>query len=183
VTGIRSLASGLLVLLFGGLALACARAASGPSPLPAPPIDCSLMATGPFRVGAPIPLGFTLVNRGEKPIFALRWYTPLEGFRGDLFTVTPLSADGGGPLSYQGPMVKRGDPVAEDYVELAPGVPAQGTIDLGLAYDLHRPGAYSVEFRRGLADRVDERSALPRPRDAHQPGPLTCAPLRIEIVP
>lgn len=116
---------------------------------------------------------------GERPVYALRWYTPLEGVRGSFLKVERE----GIALPYQGPLVKRGDPSLEDYVEIYSGKPVEGTVDLGPAYDFSRPGSYSIEFKTGLADLVDEPTLLPRSREAHHPVPLACAPVRFELRP
>jgi hypothetical protein len=175
-----AVAAALLLGTLGSIGTACMRAASVPKPAP-PDLDCRLTPAGPFTAGGPVALRFTLTNRGAEPLYALRWYTPLEGVRGDLFVIT--SAAGGSPLPYQGPLVKRGDPRREDYVELTPGQPVSGEADIAPAYGLDRPGSYTVELRSGLSDLATDPAALPRSRDAHRPAPLSCAPLRIEIFP
>lgn len=131
------------------------------------------------RAGGPIEVRFTLVNRSDRALYVLRWYTPLEGIYGNILTVERA----GEPVSYQGPLAKRGDPGKDDYLELAPGKALDATIDLGPAYDFSRPGRYTARFSRGLADVATDPATLPRPRDAHQAVPLACPVLTLEVVP
>lgn len=148
-------------------------------------LECRLRMEEPLRAGGPVILRFTLSRisgsggSGDKPVYALRWYTPLEGIRGSFLKVERE----GVAIPYQGPMVKRGDPSLEDYVEVFPDKPVEGMVDLGPAYDFSRPGGYTVEFKAGLGDLVDEPTLLPRPRDAHRPVPLACDPVRFELRP
>ena len=169
----------LAVLAFA--ALSCMRTDPARSDPPFG-LECRLRMEEPLRAGGPVILRFTLSRAsgsGEKPVYALRWYTPLEGIRGSFLNVQR----DGVAIPYQGPMVKRGDPSLEDYVEVSPDKPVEGMVDLGPAYDFSRPGRYSIEFKTGLGDLVDEPTLLPRPRDAHRPVPLACDPLSFELRP
>jgi hypothetical protein len=188
LTGNRSsrpaalLAVSLAIVSFA--AFACMRTAPAQSDSASGPpsgLECRLRVEAPVKAGGPVVLHFSLSQPAgaTKSLYALRWYTPLEGVRGDSLKVER----GGVELPYQGPMVKRGDPAAEDYVALAPGNPAEGSTDIGPAYGLTQPGTYTIGFRAGLADLVDDKALVPRPRDAHQPAPLTCPPVRFEIGP
>lgn len=85
---------------------------------------------------------FTLTNRGDRPVSVLKWHTPLEGIRNDIFRIVK----DGEPVPYVGPMVKRAQPTAEDYVTLAPGETASATVDLGAVYAFPEPGRYEVRY-------------------------------------
>ena len=61
-------------------------------------LECRLEASGPAAVR------FTLVNRTDSPLWALRWNTPLEGWKGTIFALT----SGGAEDSYTGPMLQEG---------------------------------------------------------------------------
>lgn len=144
-----------------------------------PDLVCKL--TGRARVGAGerVEITFTLSNRGAAGVSILRWYTPLEGMRGDIFRVTR----GGRPVPYDGPLIKRGDPVAADYIEIPAGKSVSGTVDLSTAYGFREPGTYRVVFPRGLSDVVRAGETFPRPREAHRQRKLSCAPIAIEVTP
>jgi hypothetical protein len=121
---------------------------------------------------------FTLRNRSARPVSVLTWQTPLEGLLGDVFRVRK---DGGEPLPYRGPMVKRGDPDADDYVRLAPGAEATEEVDVALAYDLTSPGRYAISFRGLLMD-IAPPSSAPRPRGRHRAVHVDCGGVDVEIV-
>ncbi|HKV11634.1 MAG TPA: protease [Thermoanaerobaculia bacterium] len=137
----------------------------------APRLECRLEASGPSAVR------FTLVNRTDAPLWALRWNTPLEGWRGTIFEL----ASGGAEIPYTGPMTKRGDPGREDYVEIPAGGKVEGTVDLTLVYDLGKPGTYRLRVTGGLQDLTTDFGAVPRPRDRHEPAPLDCPAIEIRV--
>lgn len=142
-----------------------------------PDLACRLEAEPGAVAGGPVKVRFALSNRGSRAVRVLRWLTPLEGFWSDVFDVS----SGGRKLAYEGPMMKRGDPGAEDYVEIAPGKSVNAVVDLAGPYDLRQAGTYEVAFTRGLADVVPSGDRFPRPRDQHRRKNLECAPLRIEV--
>jgi hypothetical protein len=155
---------------------------TAPAPTPGPfGLECGLTSASAAqpRADGPIEVRFTLVNRSDRTVYVLRWSTPLEGIYGDILTVERA----GEAIAYRGPLVKRGDPGRGDYLDLAPGKSLDATIDLGPAYDFSRSGRYTARFSRGLADVATDPAALPRPRDAHQPVPLACPVLTLEVVP
>ena len=144
-----------------------------------PDLFCRLEAEPGAVAGGPVKVRFTLSNRGARAVRVLKWQTPLEGFWSDVFDVTL----GGRKLAYEGPLMKRGDPGAEDYVEVAPGRSATAVVDLAGPYDLTRPGTYGVAFTRGLADVVRESETGPRPRNAHRRRPLSCEAIDVVVAP
>src|SRR5262245_2973985 len=94
---------------------------------PSADLTCTLARSSPR--GAPLVLEFTLTNRGDRPLAVLDWNTPLEGMVGDAFVIR---LDGGDALPYRGPLIKRGDPEREEYVEVAPGKAATASVEPGL---------------------------------------------------
>lgn len=92
--------------------------------------------------GERVPLTFTLINRSERSLFVLKWYTPLEGIAGEIFQVRR----DGQLLPYQGILAMRGDPAPQDYLHLAPGASAEATVDLAQAYDFSQAGTYTIRF-------------------------------------
>ncbi|HYG64271.1 MAG TPA: protease [Thermoanaerobaculia bacterium] len=169
----------LHLVVLGAVALAgCVNAASRPAGAPA--LGCRLEAVPPLTAGGPVRVRLTLTNRGESPVWALRWNTPFEGrWQGTPFTVST----GGREVPYEGPMVKRGDPGREEYVEIAPGASAEATADLAEAYALAAPGRYRVEGAGGLHDLATSAAGVPRPRNRHQPAPLDCAAVELTVTP
>ena len=141
------------------------------------PLECRLSAEKTVPTGRPVMVRFTLRNPGPKPVSVLIWQTPLEGLLGNLFDVR--GPDGAVP--YSGPMVKRGDPDADEYVRIEGGAEVSDEVDVTAAYDLSRPGRYTVAFRGRLFD-VTTPASVPRRRDLHQAVPVACPPLEIAVL-
>jgi hypothetical protein len=144
-----------------------------------PDLACRLDAEPGAVAGGPVKVRFTLTNRGARGVRVLRWQTPLEGFWSDVFDVS----SGGRKLAYEGPLMKRGDPVRDDYVEIAPGKSVTAVVDLAGPYDLRSPGTYRVAFKRGLLDVVREGRAFPRPRGQHRRRSLACEGIEVVVRP
>ena len=136
-----------------------------------PTITCRLEAQPPASIR------FELSNGSDAALRVLTWNTPLEGWKGTVLRVTR----DGEELPYQGPMLKRGDPQADDYVEIAAGGRVDATVDLAEVYDVSRPGTYTVEADGDLIDvTAGPTEVIPRPRDRHQPMPLDCGAVTLE---
>lgn len=138
-------------------------------------LECAL--TGPSQVGPgkPVEVLFRLTNRTQRPLFVLKWHTPLEGVRSNLFTVT---RDGAG-LPYQGPMVKRAAPTAGDYVTIAPGASVEARVDVSQVYEMAPPGNYQLTFRDELMDVATEQAEVPHAMDAFQGMPVECPSVEV----
>ncbi len=87
-------------------------------------------------------LRFTLINESDTPLHLLRWYTPLEGIAGEIFTVKR----DGNLLPYQGIIASRMPPTPDDYIALDAGASVSVVVDLSEGYDLSEPGEYTVKF-------------------------------------
>jgi hypothetical protein len=135
---------------------------SAPTAAARPALSCRL------EIQAPTSIRFELTNGSGSSLRVLKWNTPLEGWKGTVFRVTR----NGEEVPYQGPMLKRGDPQADAYVEIPAGGKADATVDLAEVYDLSRPGTYKVEVDGDLIDVT--AGEIPRPRDLHQALPLDC---------
>ena len=146
---------------------------------PAPLLSCALQAHARVRSGDPVRVHFRLKNLAARPLFVLGWRTPIEGLFGNDWQVTR----GGVEIPYQGPMVKRGEPEAEDYVTIAPGEAAEAEVEVSLAYEMRQPGRYVIAFRGPLMDVTTATAAVPRPLAQHQPMAVQCAVLEIEVTP
>jgi len=155
------------------IAIACSMSVSAPASSPAAPaLRCALEAPAHAAAGGPVLLRFTVTNTGPGALQLLRWNTPFEaGWFAPFVSVTR----DGQALSWQGPVLKRGDPAAEDYFRLEPGGTRTAVLDLALPVDLTRPGRYRVTPRIRLVDLFDARTAAPpRPRADHEGADLPC---------
>ena len=113
--------------------------------------------------GESVPIKFSLENLSDRPLRILKWYTPMEGIAGDIFHV----ALDGHQVEYIGRMVRRGQPLESDYLLLGPYQTVTATVDLAEAYDLSRPGAYSVDFTGTIHDAVVATVDSPRKMEEH----------------
>ncbi len=133
-------------------------------------LECAISVAPNLPLGGPVELRFTLSNPMKGPAFVLNWRTPLEGMKGRDFEITRDGAE----VPYQGPMVKRAAPTAENYVMLSPGGSVDATVDLSKAYDLSKPGKYRIAFRGELIDVAPDLSQVGRPMDKFQPMTVQC---------
>jgi len=156
--------------------VATAASAAGRDPRQ---LHCTLSLEGPPHAGGPVRVRMTLRNAGERPLWVLRWGTPLEeGWLGTPFALRDAS---GNEVPFRGAQLKRGDPRDADYVEIAAHGELSATADLAAAYDLTRPGTYELRVDRELYDLTSK--SVPRLRDRFTPAPLDCMPLRIIVAP
>ncbi len=133
-------------------------------------LECTLSVAPQVAAGEPVEVLFRLTNRTERPLYVLDWHTPLEGLRSKLFTVTRDGAE----VPYEGPMMKRAAPSADDYVAVAPGASVEARVDVSLAYDLKPPGRYRLTFRDELMDVATEQAEVPHPLEGFRPLPVKC---------
>ena len=143
----------------------------------AQPLECRLEPVTPLTAGGNVAVRFRLTNRTNAPLWILRWNTPFEGWRGTLFT---LSHDGA-EIPYQGPMVKRGDPSREEYVEIPAGESVSATVDLSEVYEIKKPGLYEATVTGGLQDVMKDAASVPRTRDQQQGMELRCAGITLDV--
>ena len=141
-------------------------------------VSCNLGGPGSITVGSAVPMRFTLKNDTQQRLHVLRWYTPLEGIRGEIFRVTR----GDQELAYRGPLARRADPVEGDYLVLEAGERVTVDFDLTSVYDLSSAGNYTVEFVSKLHDVVSDADSVPRQKDEFRPLVLICKPLSLDIV-
>jgi hypothetical protein len=130
-----------------------------------------------LEVGEPVNVTFRLTNPTAQPLFVLDWHTPLEGLLSNCLEVTRDGTE----IPYQGPMFKRGNPEASDYVTLAPGGSAENTIEAQLAYDFSQPGTYRIAFRGPLMDVATQQAEVPRPLAQHRAVPVQCQAIETKI--
>jgi hypothetical protein len=140
-------------------------------------LKCELSVAPRLEAGEPVRVTFRLTNPAAQPLYVLNWHTPLEGL---LSNCLEISRDGT-EIPYQGPMFKRGDPEAEDYVTLAPGASAENTIEAQLAYDFLQPGTYRIAFKGLLMDVATQQAEVPRPLAQHRALPVQCQAVETAI--
>ncbi|HZI72345.1 MAG TPA: M35 family metallo-endopeptidase [Nitrososphaeraceae archaeon] len=87
-------------------------------------------------------LVFTLNNKSNETLSVLKWRTPLEGFKDDMFNVRKQDET----ALYLGKIVKRGLPKPKDYITLEPNGSASTEVILDEAYDITGSGNYAVKF-------------------------------------
>ncbi len=137
-------------------------ACSTPAPAQAPTLSAKLEVVHVDAARSQANVRFTLKNDGKSRVHFLKWHTPFEGFRSALFKVVC----GGREVSYHGPIVKRGAPGPNDYLELAAGESLAAVADLASVYDLP-PGECTVSFAGAILDAVAADSP---PRKAGMAG-------------
>ncbi len=133
-------------------------------------LRCELSVAPRLEAGEPVMVTFRLTNSTAQPLSVLTWHTPLEGLLSSCLEVTRAGAE----IPYQGPMLKRGDPDAEDYVTLAPGASVEETIEAQLAYDFSQPGTYRIAFPGPLMDVAMRQAEVPHPLAQHRSLPVRC---------
>jgi hypothetical protein len=134
-------------------------------------------AAHPLIAGLPIAMRFQLTNRREQPVWMLRWNTPWEGWSGTVFSVSLQGPE----LPYRGILAKRGDPGAAEYVKLRAGESMITGLDLSQAYDMSKPGLYTVKAVGDLQDVIQDGTQPPRPRDRFQAVGLVCNELTLDV--
>jgi hypothetical protein len=140
-------------------------------------LQCSLAAPASVIAGQPVPLRFVLANRGAAAAQVLGWGTPFEGW---FAAYVEVSRDGAAVV-YRGPMIKRGDPAADEYVRIAAHRSRRAEVDLAQPFDLSVPGVYRVRPRITLFDVAAAGEPIPRPRDRHVAQALDCAEFEVRV--
>lgn len=101
-----------------------------------------------YETGVDVRLTITLMNASAADYWILKWNTPLEGLQSNLLAVTR----DGVKIPYDGIMIKRGNPIDEDYALLRAGEAVSETLRLCDAYDLSQPGRYKVSVDTFVLD-------------------------------
>jgi len=124
----------LFISVLSYLLLACTHANAIKAPIKAMDtiFSCQLSIEPSQQLGSPVELTVSIENTLTTPVKLLTWYTPFEGFLSDL---VQIEIDGQ-TLPYQGPMVKRGEPTADDFVDLVPQQQLTTVLDLSNAYPI-----------------------------------------------
>jgi peptidyl-Lys metalloendopeptidase len=160
------------VALLAIFSIHCAKSSAVPN-ANAQPLGCRIEPVA----DSPTSVRFTLTNQTDARLWVLRWNTPLEGGKGTLFTVTANGTE----IPYQGPMLKRGDPGREDYVEVPAGESASNTVNLADVYEMGQPGQYEVKVTGNLHDVAKDGASVPRPRDRQEAMELGCEGITLDV--
>ncbi|MBT2746799.1 MULTISPECIES: M35 family metallo-endopeptidase [unclassified Lysobacter] len=88
----------------------------------------------------------SITNTSKKAVRLPKWQLPSDQFESKLFSISY----NGQPVAYEGAMVKRGLPQAQDFAILQPGETVRRVIDLSAGYDLSKTGQYVVAFNAPL---------------------------------
>ena len=135
----------LLTLVLAACGPASPSAAGSPAETKPPSgadLEAELSAPASLPDGDSVEVEFTLINNSKTDLYVLKWYTPLEGFGGEIFEVE----GDGQSIPYEGPLAMRGDPDPESYVFLEAGTSLSVMVDLATAYDFSIPGTYTITF-------------------------------------
>ena len=142
-------------------------------------LECALSAPATVKAGEPVEVVFRLSNPTSQPLYVLDWHTPLEGLLNNIFQVTRDGAE----ISYAGPMLKRANPGADDYVAVAPGATVEGKVNVALAYDFTQPGRYRIAFQGRLMDVATQQAGLPHTMDGFRELPVKCNEVETTVTP
>ncbi len=96
-----------------------------------------------FSYDESVPVSVTFTNQSRASVKVLRWLTPFDGVKEDLFVVTI----DGKPVEYIGAHYKRPAPTEKDYITLKGGETFEAKVDLAGYYDLSQTGFYQVNYR------------------------------------
>jgi peptidyl-Lys metalloendopeptidase len=133
--------------------------------------ECRLTVADGYRLGEPIVVGFEIRNIGGETCRILTWDTPLGGDPLNFLTVTRDDV----ALQYDGRLVRRGDPVADDYITLEPGASRSVKVDISRLYPIDLPGEYAATLTTTLVDAfpvTEKTDPITRSRPEHQSHPL-----------
>jgi hypothetical protein len=130
--------------------------------------------------GGPVRVRFTVTNRSDRPLYLLKWYTPLEGVLGDTFQVTYRGQE----QDYLGPLVSRAAPTPDQYVLLAPGEFDTAVVDLAQVYDFSGAGDYQIVFRSPrISHLVEDPADFAESMDPLGPVSIPSNPITVTVDP
>ena len=95
-----------------------------------------------FKKNDNIKVWFIVENTGESDLVFCRYYTPFEGFGGDIFQVTI----DGKKVEYIGKLIKRSPPREEDYITLKAGETKSIELNLEDGYNIYQKGNYEISY-------------------------------------
>jgi hypothetical protein len=112
-----------------------------------------------------INIGFSIENLSPNDLWILKWYTPLEGIKSNIFKVVCDGVE----ITYEGRMVKRGAPERDDYLRLAARSTERVEVDLSNAYNCPAAKECRVNFKGRIHDVASDARQVPRAMADHSP--------------
>ena len=103
-----------------------------------------------------VPVNVSITNQSKGSVKILRWLTPFDGVKDNLFAVTV----DGKAVEYIGPDYKRPAPTDKDYITLKAGETFEATVDLAGYYDLSQTGFYQVNYNVEAANIFSRQTTL-----------------------
>ena len=132
------------------------------------PLRVSMYAAGNGNVEV------ILTNTSNKIVRVPKYQLPMGDLQAKLFSI---SRDGE-QVAYEGPMIKRGLPLASDFAILRPGQSYKSVVALADAYDMRKSGTYTIALASAMQHAsLSDGSMLKTPRGL--PLTLQSAPLRM----
>ena len=128
-------------VLAGAIAAVSAQPAAKSNPLRVSMV--AAQASGGGFLGA---VEVTITNTSNHTVRVPKWELPSDFIEAKLFQVSR----NGEVVQYEGPMVKRPLPKAEDFAMLRAGETLRTTVDLSGAYDMSKSGEYVVTLSSPL---------------------------------
>lgn len=108
-------------------------------------IAISLSAEPSYKVKEAVFVTVRVTNNTHNDIKFLKWGTPFESMpTRDMFSV---KKEDNQILPYQGRMVKRGKPEANDYISIQAGQTLKQGMDISRAYGINASGTYHVQYK------------------------------------
>jgi len=119
-------------------------------------------------------LSFSVSNESNQSMRILKWHTPLDGIKSDMFHVEYEGRE----VVYLGPIYKRGQPTEDDYLTLPPGETVTEKIDFQETYDIADAGRYNVRYKsEHLQVGVEEPKTLMKKYKATRRSKRAAAPV------
>ncbi len=115
-----------------------------------------------FAYDESVPVNVSFTNEGKSSVRILRWLTPFDGVKDNLFVVTV----NGKPVQYIGADYKRPAPTEKDYVTINTGETFNSTVDLAGYYDLSETGYYQVNYGIESANAFSAQTSLLKQADS-----------------
>lgn len=122
------------------------------------PLRVSVLSLGADKVEV------TVTNTSSRTLRIPKWQLPTDVQRSNLFRITRDGVE----VGFEGAMIKRGVPTAEDFAILRAGRSYRSVVKLGAAYDLSKAGHYTVTYAAPLqyaslsgGIRLQQRNGLP----------------------
>ncbi len=141
----------------------------------------SIKAKQRYSLGDPVNITFSITNNTDSEQKVLKWNTPFDKFSQGYLYIT----NQGKFLEYDGVFMKRGEPLADDYIVIPPRETKSTTLDLTTIYNLNEPGLYDLQFSGFIDDFFEKKKNIKssrRFRRLFQAEPLESNKISFEII-